>query len=771
MIDLLLQNNLFVLPVGEDGRWIRYHHLFRDFLQARFSAELPAEKEPLLIRLVEVYAARGEWDRAYATCLKLGQDNSLADLIERAGSALVKSGRLRTTAEWIDALPAEVLSKRPALLSMRGVAAIAQGQVEQGLSLLNTAEQAQRESGEWQGLAYSLVRRATTHRFLGDYAASLRDAQEALSLVSEADRLHPVQAEAWRASGMSLYQLGRLNEAIGHLEQSLNAYRALHDRQNVALVLMELGLASMTAGRYRLAQENYRQAFQFWQRNGNLAGQANLLNNLAVLHHLMGEYEMGIASFEEALEYAAQSGYARFEAYILSGIGDLYSDLDANEAALAAYRRSRQLAVQMDDRYLLLYIDLAEARLARKAGSLAAAELLLSTSGESLGSRGSSYELALWQLERGRLLQAQDRLPEAIDALAAAAGSFEAGGQLVEAARSALHLGVVLYLAQGLRDALPTLEQAFRLAAQLESPHVLVVAGREAEALLQAASEQGTGNTQAASLLERARTFNRQIPALRRRLRPRTVAVPFAPPKLVIHGLGRGTVELDGRPVTAPEWQNQKRVREIFFCLLAHPDGLTKEAIGLLFWPDSSPAQLKLQFKNTIYRLRCALGPEIVLFDEDRYWFNRELDYEYDVENFTSHLGRARSADSPGEKIAAYRAAVDIYRGALLPEMPGTWVWPERERLRQAYEEACLSLAEIHLAGGSPQEAIVLCQKVLAEEPCQEEAHRLAMRAYAALGNRAAVTRQFERCRRALWEEIHALPSQKTEAAYHEALG
>src|SRR3990172_9315849 len=56
LIGHLLQNNLFVLPVDDEGGWIRYHHLFRDFLQSRFTLERPEEKDDVLRRLSSVYA-------------------------------------------------------------------------------------------------------------------------------------------------------------------------------------------------------------------------------------------------------------------------------------------------------------------------------------------------------------------------------------------------------------------------------------------------------------------------------------------------------------------------------------------------------------------------------------------------------------------------------------------------------------------------------------------------------------------------------------------
>ena len=50
-------------------------------------------------------------------------------------------------------------------------------------------------------------------------------------------------------------------------------------------------------------------------KRGEFTWQANLLNNLGVLHFLQGEYEKAILVLEEGLLCAKQSGYyARMEA-------------------------------------------------------------------------------------------------------------------------------------------------------------------------------------------------------------------------------------------------------------------------------------------------------------------------------------------------------------------------------------------------------------------------------------------------------------------------
>ena len=766
LIDTVVRSNLFVLPVDDQGTWLRYHHLFRDFLQARLGQERPDENDRILRQLAAVYAGREEWEKAHDVYQRLGDVAATADLIEQAGSSLVKSGRWALLAEWVDDLPAETLVSRSNLLSLRGYMAAMLGEVARGLSLLNQAEADLRATGDLPRLARTLVRRATTHRFRANYQASLADADEALALAEEDESLRAVQAEALKAKGLNLFNMGQLNEATEWLEQSLAAYTALGDEQNVATLFMDLGMAYRSGGRYERALAHYDRALDYWQGVDNVAQQANLLNNLGVLYHLKGDYERAASLLEEALDCARGSGYARIEALAFSSIGDLYADLDAPDAALDAYRQARETARRIDYRFLLLYLDVAEAALAWSRGDLNRARDLLDSARWSAQESGSAYERGLCQLGTGRLALAKGDTPEAISHLKEAAGCFDDGGQRVESARAHLYLAVACQATGDEKAALAHLEHAFHRASTLGSRHTLGVAGREATTLLETVRGNSAVGRRASRLLGQVVQFERDVPALRRRLRRQTATVPFAPPRLTIQALGKAQVKLDGRPVTDPEWQSRKIVRDLLFLLLAHPDGLTKEEVGVILWPDSSPAQLKLRFKNAIYRLRRALGQDVVLFDEDLYRFNRALDYECDVEAFGERLAQAQAAAGPAERAAAYREAVDLYAGPYLPEMEGTWAWPERERLWQAYVEAILKLAEFYLETAEYEMTLEYCRRILVENPSLEAVHCVAMRAHAAMGNRAAVARQFERCQQTLLEEINVPPSPQTEALY-----
>jgi two-component SAPR family response regulator len=175
---------------------------------------------------------------------------------------------------------------------------------------------------------------------------------------------------------------------------------------------------------------------------------------------------------------------------------------------------------------------------------------------------------------------------------------------------------------------------------------------------------------------------------------------------------------------------------------------------------------LKLRFKNDLYRLRRALGSDVILFENELYSFNRSMDYEYDVENFEVLLERAEADPDPGQKIELLRAAVHLRDGPYLQDVDATWALAERERLEGLYLNLLRDLAGILHRQGRLAEALQVCQRALQADPCQEEFHRLAMELHAGRGDRPAVIRQYQSCREALRAELDVEPSPATEALY-----
>ncbi len=109
---------------------------------------------------------------------------------------------------------------------------------------------------------------------------------------------------------------------------------------------------------------------------------------------------------------------------------------------------------------------------------------------------------------------------------------------------------------------------------------------------------------------------------------------------------------------------------------------------------------------------------------------------------------------------------MELYEGAYLSELGQDWAVTERAWLQEAFLEAALALATLYLDARQYETVLDCCQRALAQDRYLEEAYRLTMRAYATMGNLVAVTRQFERCRQALTEDLDTPISPRTQALY-----
>jgi DNA-binding SARP family transcriptional activator len=757
LLGFVRHKNLFALPVGSNGQWLRYHHLFRDFLQARFRKEYPLEVGPLLRKLAEVREERGEWEAAYQLYKQLGEVEGLANLIERCGEALHRNALL-TLETWLQDLPPSVVRQRPRLLSLRGAVDYMKGHADEAVRVLDDAISQLRAGDDLASLTRALVWRGYAYRFMGSYDRAIQDAVDAMIITEERDGLQDIHANALRLRGLSLYRQGRTLQAMEDLERSLAISVANNDTGAIPQLIMDTAMAQAALGEYRRAKASYEKALELWRRSGNLFLQSNLLNNLGFLYYQLGEYESAALALEEGLVCAQQCGYKRMEALICISMGDLYSEIEDFEIAAQNYRRAQSLTEQLGDRFLSNYLLIAEATLALLRREPEGAHVLLERGSTVIRESDSSYEYGHLQLARGRLSLQQGNSEQAVEHLKTAKACFTRDGREMECIWVSIWLAAAYAqdrqpgpAVQELSTAVPNLNQisysAVVAARQAADRLVVLRSDREARVLLR-------------GLSDRADRLDDQLPGIRRQLRrmARTVEIPA--PTLTIRAFGRGQVWINGNLVSGSEWQTQA-VRELFFYFLAMNKPVTKEQVGNVLWPETTePARLRLRFKNEMYRLRRAVGASTILYEDEYYQLNPGADHEYDVEAFEAYLARARSATLKAEQIRLYRKAVDLVGGLYLEDLGATWVAPERERLQQEFVAASLSLSELYLQDGQPEEGLRVCQRILEGDATSEAAYRLKMHIYQRLGDRASLIRTYRDCEESL-QDVFGLPPSK----------
>ena len=114
---------------------------------------------------------------------------------------------------------------------------------------------------------------------------------------------------------------------------------------------------------------------------------------------------------------------------------------------------------------------------------------------------------------------------------------------------------------------------------------------------------------------------------------------------LRVQTLGKEIIERDGVLVLSTEWR-AAAARELFFYLL-FGGAQSRERISLDFWPDSTPARVRSNFHTTLYRVRQALGENIIVYKDENYCVNPDLDIWCDAHEFEALVKKARPAALP----------------------------------------------------------------------------------------------------------------------------
>jgi LuxR family maltose regulon positive regulatory protein len=763
VLDHLLRRNLFVtLLEGEgEGPWVRYHSLLREFLRNRLAREMPSVYFGLERRAADIYVARKEWERAATIYQRLGDAEELARLSERVGQQLYMAGRLTILSGWLESIPAQLFASRPHLLSLRANILADRGELPGALALYDHAETLFAAAGDVINQARVLMRKSAVLRFQGKYQEVIALCRKVLAMVEGREDAQPIVAEAHKTIGICQFRLGFPPAAHASLERALEIYRRLSDAHNIAVTHQEMGIVERARGRLDAAIAHYRSALEYWQRLGNPGPWAITLNNLGVVYHLRGDYEQAQQVFMDALTRARESGHQRVEATVLASLGDVQRDLGNYAEALESYRRGLDVAQRADEAFATTYILQAMGYTYLLQGQTEQAETYLRIALERAEASGSVYERGLsltswgvWQLEQGDSQGALATLEQACSLLAQGDLKQELAWARLQSALARFRAGEITH---GLRD----LGAALDIAEAIGSNAFLAAAGRRALPLLRYAAR---ADARARRLLARM-----QVAAPERAAERAEVAA--IPHRLEIHAFGQGQVLADGQLVSSARWATNK-ARELFFCLVGHPDGLRKEQIGLLFWPDHSPERLNGIFRSTMYRLRRAIFPEFIIFDEETglYRFNRQLDYWYDVEEFERQLQRGDEGDNEARALA-YEQAITLYNGDYLEDCYEDWAQEERERLQQRYLAALSWLGDFRLAQGFPAVALDHYRRILTVDPYREEIHRQMIRCYLQMGDRAAAARQYRECVRLLWEDLRVAPSRETQALYREMTG
>jgi two-component SAPR family response regulator len=596
---------------------------------------------------------------------------------------------------------------------------------------------------------------------LGKYVESLTDANEAISLTENIRGMESIRAEGFRVRGICLFTQGDLLGSLDSLINSRNLFDSFGNKEDIAGVLMQMGLTQRRLGNFENAEHAYEDALKEWQSSGNSLWQSNVLNNLGFLQNLRGQYEQAAISFERGLQYARLAMYPRGEGFVLISLGDLYRDLRSFNEAEQAYLMAQKVVDDTHETTMDIYLLISKVALFRIEKRFSEATAFMDLNARKVNTEGSKYEVDLWRLEEAALSLAQGNYKNVENELSALSNVFERQANLTETYRTNLLFVVHSFMSSDWLRGQSLLQNIYDSRIRDSATNILIQVCLEFSDVFHKAAQHLIGFSPIQEILQKLNEFEKNSPDIRKNLKRQNTVIQFTSFQLSIKALGKMQVKVGDHTINTSDWKSQT-ARDLFFYLLSHPNGATKEEIGEVFWPDSSPEELRLRFKNTVYRLRHAVGNEAVTYEDDIYQFNHSVDYDYDVEHFQREYSLAQSANELELQIKHFKASLTAYQGPFLAKLDQNWIFSQREQFQRQFVTGALKLANLLMQQGHHNSAIQYCKRVLEQDVCNEAAYRLMMLTYAAMEDRVAIKRTYETCRQTLMTELAVGPSEAT---------
>ncbi len=365
--------NLFIVPLDNERRWFRYHHLFADLLRQRMRQTQPAQVPPLHCRASEWYEQNGFADDAIEYALRSEDFERAAYLIE--DHLDVNYDRVDQTIlrRWLTELPEEFVFSNPHLCILHAWNLFTSGQLDAAERSLQAAEKMLDPVTD-QELVSSLdkVQLSDTNRmklegrvaairsfiasFSGDIPRTIRYARQALEYL-------PEQELEWRSAVLI---------ALGDAYASNGQMAAAHEARSDALV------------------------------TGKASGDTHLLMivnlRLAEILRQQGKLVQVIDICESQLKSADESGISEslVVGWLLGIWGEVLAELNNLDRAIDLAKKGVNLTARGRDVLYEVMSNLCLVRVLFSSGDLAGAEDVI----HAMENTAREYDMPLWAIRQ-----------------------------------------------------------------------------------------------------------------------------------------------------------------------------------------------------------------------------------------------------------------------------------------------------------------------------------------------------------------------------------
>jgi LuxR family maltose regulon positive regulatory protein len=467
ILEKLEQANLFIVPLDEEGKWYRYHHLFAEVLRARLQKTQPDLVRALHVRASEWYEQAGLIAEAVRHALEAEAWEPAAWLIERAAESMLRQGSSVSLVRWLDAMPVETVHAHPRLCLTRAWTFLwgPTPRIEQVDKWVQRALQGRpaNESLDSDLTSEVAVLQATAAAIRWDIARSLELSQQALAYLPLDSPWRSVMA---LCLGTAHFYSGDMAAATNVLNEALRLSEADGSHYIQLIAASFLADIQVIQGHLGLATELYQQVLVWADHGVPQRGAIMALSGLADILCKRNDLDGALAHLESGSEQLQQVGGAWVALALYRCLAQVQQAQGKWTDALSALDRASQSGQNAQVSLVVTQVAALRARVQLAQGNLAAAEAWAANSGLNVhdaeishpGLREEEY------LSLARVLNAQGRRAEGLSLLERLLQAAEAEGRMGSAIAILILQGLISQRQGNTARALRLLERALILA-------------------------------------------------------------------------------------------------------------------------------------------------------------------------------------------------------------------------------------------------------------------------------------------------------------------
>lgn len=366
LIKWLKKNNMFLIPLDNDGYWYRFHHLFQELLAKQLIRHHSSEEiEALHARASEWFSANDLVGEAIQHAISARDIEGAVDLVKQNRQKLLNNDQWYILEKWLAQFPEECIQQQPELLLSRiwtfyhhfDIPAIPAA-IDAIKSQSNTTVE---ETPLWGEIDFFL---GYIHYFLNDGPNCLKYLQSALDRVPVVSK--EVRGQIEILYGLAMQMMGNHDEALVRLHDLLNTNQKDKSVKKTRLLITPVYI-HILSGRLSDALLTNQQLYIFSHKRKYLYAESWSVYLKALIHFYRHNLDEAITHFGQAKDNKYIL-HTRAAVDSMVGLALAYQAKGMSDRAGETLQELVDYVIPLDDPVYSMITQLAQIRLSIMQG-------------------------------------------------------------------------------------------------------------------------------------------------------------------------------------------------------------------------------------------------------------------------------------------------------------------------------------------------------------------------------------------------------------------